>query len=83
MNTDALILGLLMGLLFGLLNNMEERQPKYYSCPSYCSVIHTHIGVKDEEKEPNEQGPLPSDKWIAYDDEPADAPDNDDIGSSE
>ena len=55
-----------MGLLFGLLNNMEEKQPKYYSCPRYCSVIHTHIGVESEEKKTNEQGPLPSDKWIAY-----------------
>ena len=45
--------------------------------------MHIHIGVISEEKKTNEQGPLPSDKWIAYDDEPTDAPDNDDIGSSE
>lgn len=83
MGSDDLIFGLLIGLLFGFLNNLEERQPKYYSCPEYCSVVHTHIGVKNEKKEPNKQRPLSGDKWLAYDDEPADAPDYNGIGSGE
>ena len=83
MGLSDLIFGLLIGLFFGFLDSLDKKPPKNYSCPKYCGVVHTHIGVKHEEKEPNEQGPLPSDKWLAYDDEPADAPDNDDIGSSE
>jgi len=83
MSTDDLILTVLVGIFFSFLSKWEKAPPKYYSCPEYCSVIHTHIGAKYEEKEPNEQGPLPSDKFIAYDDEPTNASDNDDIGSSE
>ena len=39
--------------------------------------------IKNEKKEPNKQRPLSGDKWLAYDDEPADAPDYDGIGSGE
>ena len=27
--------------------NYIENNPKYYSCPSYCEVIHKHINVKE------------------------------------
>jgi hypothetical protein len=83
MSTNDLIFGLLIGMLFGLLNNLEDSTPKNYRCPDYCGVIHIHIGVKHEEKEPDKQGPLRGDKYIAYDDEPTDASDNNDIGSSQ
>ena len=83
MSVDDLILTVLVSILFNFLNKWEKEPPKYYSCPEYCSVIHTHIGAKYEKEEPNKQRPLPSDKHIAYDDEPTDASDNNDIRSSE
>ena len=82
MSVDDLILTVLVSILFNFLNKGEKDPPKYYSCPEYCSVIHTHIGAKYEKEEPNKQRPLPSDKWLAYDDESANEPDTSDIGSN-
>ena len=83
MGVSDLIFGLLIGLFFGFLNKLENKPPKYYSCPEYCGVVHNHIGVVHEEKETDKQGPFSNDEWIAYDDEPTNAPDNHGIRGSE
>jgi hypothetical protein len=73
---NDLIFGMLIGLLFGILDTLENKKPKYYSCPSYCAVIHSHIGADNEEKEPNEKGPVQSHGYPAHDDKPKHAASN-------
>tara|TARA_R100001244_G_scaffold69262_1_gene56627 strand:- start:111 stop:362 length:252 start_codon:yes stop_codon:yes gene_type:complete len=83
MDVSDLIFGLVIGLFFGYLEELDNKPPKYYNCPTYCGIVHEHIGVIHEEKETDKQGPLPDDKWLAYDDEPADAPDYGGVRSSQ
>jgi len=58
---EFLIVAIVSAFIFWVMNNAENYNSEYYSCPEHCSVEHEHMGVKGFDcgygsKEPPQDG---------------------------
>jgi hypothetical protein len=46
--SEQLIILIISSLVFWAMNNVEDYNKKFYSCPDYCGVMHEHYEKRSQ-----------------------------------